>query len=1779
MPTDPYAGLGTPVESADPYAGLGTPTPTRTLPRPATTTGGKILRSYGATHRQAIVNGIFMQPTRMVMEGLGYGMKELKAAVPGQTEEWYKKRLHDEYNKSIRRIRQKTTDIADANKIDTSGNPSLGTRAARVAQQTANVGANVIANPHYFLIPGLGLGGGTAAKITSSAAGQAGIKIGSTAAAEAALGGATDAAAQGLDILTGTKDKFDIEQNLNNTLLSGAFGGAVRGGIEVAPFVKNLFNGRGEDTTPNADPRTPITPRPEPVEQNPAATYQQSFDEPDVEINKWAEQNNTAVKEHIGAQTATWKNAPEYEIVNRPEQIEDATIRDQVLAEDPDGNSLGFLGTDGKVRIFSDRIPDQETANAVLFHESLGHFGLAQKFGDRLDQTIESLYARNVSQFAKHVDEWMKKNPGAYGGNKIRAAEEVLAEYSQNGRIPASWQNALSAAVRQFGRRLGHKIAYSDAEIRHILAMAHDAVINGKPGAAANGFRGSIANPDSTNRFMSPTPGAQYEIIDRQTGKVVAYAKTKEGARRAVDNRDNAYGAYRYQSRPISETGNRFMFTGPSSAGFDPESPSAYTAKDGVTRNEISDQTARVKVFLHEGDRYPLSDVLHHPELFEKYPQLRDIEVRGVYSNGKFEGGYNHLTKTIFVDTVASKDNRQTILHEVQHAIQDIEQYPSFVKTMEDGGVAAKDFKEYKNHPVEAEAFATEERSSMTTGLREIVPPKFMRADQFAKLPTEEQLRWKDVGLRDMRSAIRVREEDVMKTEDFVDAHPELKGASRSTIRDALGDEVNLYRTKIVRALNEGTDKAITDMFNYINQDIRTNRKMYEALDNAKTATGIHENLPDWVHPYMDKMLSPAEDIDTTPPLPLTDKDVKDYKQWQYMARTSADPHQKAAFQEGLDTTFGDIPPEVMEDIVRASSTPKAKGPQTAKQVIVYDTRTNEIAREFPTRHAALTWIREQPHNSQYYGIDRMGTDQKYITRNQLASSPDYEARDLEGIYKALDEGFTPVKRSFAQEQQEALAAGFTPKQIKAMAETGQGELSNRLWRLQAAANLADIQIQKLNKKLGTPEWSAKDQAAYLSVLADRNYYVTRVRGERAELGRALNVAKAARSYGSKAMEEIQALMEMNESGLANLATDPTSFNKFAMQIKQLMEEGNTKGAHTIIDGLNKPYWEQYLNTFHMNAMLSAGSTQAKAAVDTATGIARDVIERALAIPVGKLRQVVETMTGRKVQPGVSVEELVANVTGLVKAVTNAEVYRRALETARTGGGGYVSPSGEFVPVNFINQYGSTSNPRIPGISIPADLLAAQDVFWRSFTMSQNLHSLAVREAWAQLGPKASRADVLTLADTLARAPTKAMLDEATDLSLRTMLMNNNPINDLVAKGKTYRPGMKPWQRVGAFIINNLAPFIRVESNSLFNRFIQRSPLGFLDGYTRAQLKAGGAQADIALTKILYGTTLMGMYWVGADAAKDYLKGDGSRNPNKRKELAAAGEIPRSVHEDGKYKDARAISMSINPFDMKNSTAATVASLREAWDVGANKGQIGTAFYMTLGGLMHNLAEMSWVNEFSPWAEALTASGDQAENKAEAAIAGHARSWSPNLMSQVARLTDNVKRDTSVNTDSGPGNMAQRVGNELASTVPGLRQKLPIKYSVYGTPLQQGTSITGIHNGTTETTNPAEIELNRLAKDVESAIITAVQKTVKVDGEERKLTPHEFQEYQRLAGQNIVLRVEEEMSNPEWQIMSDTDKIKKIRKIQTTVKKLAREELFGNDGEDEPESIELDDEE
>ena len=53
------------------------------------------------------------------------------------------------------------------------------------------------------------------------------------------------------------------------------------------------------------------------------------------------------------------------------------------------------------------------------------------------------------------------------------------------------------------------------------------------------------------------------------------------------------------------------------------------------------------------------------------------------------------------------------------------------------------------------------------------------------------------------------------------------------------------------------------------------------------------------------------------------------------------------------------------------------------------------------------------------------------------------------------------------------------------------------------------------------------------------------------------------------------------------------------------------------------------------------------------------------------------------------------------------------------------------------------------------------------------------------------------------------------------------------------------------------------------------------------------------------------------------------------------------------------------------------------------------------------------------------------------------------------------------------------------------------------------------------------------------------------------------QDYQKLSGEYISQSLQENMATPEWQAMTDDEKVKFSKKVVSQMRKYAREDLFG----------------
>lgn len=91
-----------------------------------------------------------------------------------------------------------------------------------------------------------------------------------------------------------------------------------------------------------------------------------------------------------------------------------------------------------------------------------------------------------------------------------------------------------------------------------------------------------------------------------------------------------------------------------------------------------SREYARLRERVERGNA-TLADVLQHDSLYEAYPELRDVKVRLESDTGSKNGSYDPSTNTITISEDKPGDSAKvgTMLHEIQHAIQQIEGWES----------------------------------------------------------------------------------------------------------------------------------------------------------------------------------------------------------------------------------------------------------------------------------------------------------------------------------------------------------------------------------------------------------------------------------------------------------------------------------------------------------------------------------------------------------------------------------------------------------------------------------------------------------------------------------------------------------------------------------------------------------------------------------------------------------------------------------------------------------------------------------------------------------------------------------------------------------------------------------------------------------------------------------------------------------------------------------------------------------------------------------------------
>jgi len=168
-----------------------------------------------------------------------------------------------------------------------------------------------------------------------------------------------------------------------------------------------------------------------------------------------------------------WTNAPDVVVLD---DENDTRIPNEVKKSiQPD--TKGFYHR-GKTYVIASRASDKADVHATVYHESLGHFGLKQKFKDRLDDILNDIYETNP---AMRTEADAVRMPGM---SNAQAVEEALSIKSEAGPIKEAGIraafNRVAAFIRRIGRAMGINFRYSNNDVAQIIRIAQEKVTEGR---------------------------------------------------------------------------------------------------------------------------------------------------------------------------------------------------------------------------------------------------------------------------------------------------------------------------------------------------------------------------------------------------------------------------------------------------------------------------------------------------------------------------------------------------------------------------------------------------------------------------------------------------------------------------------------------------------------------------------------------------------------------------------------------------------------------------------------------------------------------------------------------------------------------------------------------------------------------------------------------------------------------------------------------------------------------------------------------------------------------------------------------------------------------------------------------------------------------------------------------------------------------------------------------------------------------------------------------------
>lgn len=716
-------------------------------------------------------------------------------------------------------------------------------------------------------------------------------------------------------------------------------------------------------------------------------------------------------------------------------------------------------------------------------------------------------------------------------------------------------------------------------------------------------------------------------------------------------------------------------------------------------------------------------------------------------------------------------------------------------------------------------------------------------------------------------------------------------------------------------------------------------------------------------------------------------------------------------------------------------------------------------------------------------GLGRDATEDAsdiFINWNRIDSSDDVKAV-IQDMADANASGINAARRGVRTWEQTKFDASQEDA-FKILAERRTGQ------PLEAAQTLAvrelwvrsGTKLRDLARQVMTDP-SVLNKIAFRKMLNIHNTIQERVIAARTETARSLNAWKI------QAGDNLDFMRNMDEMQ-ALLRSDGTDTLHIAMRLNQLNESGLAREADAFVYGSKWAKGSDMVRQLFYSSLLSGPHTHIRNAIGNTAMAGMQIGERKFASLLGQAFGEQNVPTG----------ETGAMLHGLVKGIRDA--FRIAKKRGDMNYNAYIARTfGEPGEAARILAEGDTGLAHLNRLEMPRvgafsseklglDMASPLGRVMDWIDSSTRVPMQALANADDAFGAMAWNAELSAQAFRKAKGELDAGTLTREAFEDRVTALTNNPDDAMKLAAETFRRRSTFTSPPGKFgqaairlanrvpILGRLTLAFRGTPFAIASESFQRTPLAPLVKTWREDIAAGGARADLAISKTMIGSAIM---LAMADLAmKGDITGPGSDNPEERALEARLGIKPYSVRvPTGKDESGNPsyryfqIGKGLEPISTPIGLAATAVDIlkHKDWDDDdAKVDEMLLAAAIAIGAQATSQSYMQGVSEFIEVMNDPTRYGSTY-------FEGLARIVIPRGAATVARIVDpNVR-------------MVESMADSIRASTPGLSATLPLNRDVWGRPISRASglgdlydAISPIYSSTTEHAEPIDQELNRL---------------------------------------------------------------------------------------------------